>query len=72
MFILSISSTAVIYSAWYMNLPIFSLGWFVYCLSWIPLLMIFVSASKYDHKNRNTHDLPMPIGAQKSHSTMQK
>lgn len=72
MVILSIGSAAVIYSAWYMNLPIFSLGWFVYCLAWIPLLMIFVSADKYDNKNKSTHDLPKPIAAQKSHRAMQK
>jgi len=72
MFILSIGSAAVFYSAWYMNLPIFSLGWFLYCLSWIPLLMIFVSANKYDNKNKSAHDSPRPIEAPKLHRTMQK
>jgi hypothetical protein len=65
MYILSIGSAAVFYSAWYMNLPIFSLGWLFYCLAWIPLFMVFVSANKYDHKNSTKHDLPMPIGSRK-------
>ena len=56
MIILSIGSAAVIYSAWYMNIPIFSFGWFLYCLSWIPLLMIFVSAEKYDKSVEKEED----------------
>ncbi len=72
MFILSIGSAAVIYSAWFINLPIFSLGWFVYCLAWIPLLMIFVSADKYDNKNKSKYDLPRPKAAQKLHRAIQK
>ena len=65
MFILSIASAAIFYSAWYMNLPVFSLGWFFYCLAWVPLLMAFVSANKYDHENESTHDIPIPMGSRK-------
>ncbi len=72
MVILSIGSAAVIYSAWHLNLPIFSLGWFVYCLAWIPLLMIFVSADKYDNQHKSSHDLPRPKVTHKLHRTMQK
>ena len=72
MVILSIGSAAVIYSAWHMNLPIFSLAWFVYCFAWAPLLMIFVSADKYDNKHKSTHDLPRPKAAHKLHRAMHK
>ena len=67
MVILSIGSVAVIYSAWHMNLPIFSLGWIADCLAWIPLLMISVSADKYDNENKSTHDLPRSKADQKVH-----
>jgi len=57
MFIISIGSAAVIYSAWHMNLPVLSLGWIAYCPAWIPLLMILVSADKYDNEIKSMHDL---------------
>lgn len=52
-FVLSLVSIAVFYSAWYLNLPIFSSEWCLYCIAWLPLIMIFVSAYKYDNKNKS-------------------
>ena len=51
-FIVITGSTAVFYSAWYLNIPMFSLDWFLYCIAWIPLLILFVSAYKYDIKKK--------------------
>ena len=56
-FILSIGSTAVFYSAWYMNLPFLSLDWFLYCLAWVPLAVLLISVYKYDQKKKSAHDL---------------
>lgn len=67
-FILSIGSAAVFYSAWYMNLPIFSLGWFAYCLAWTPLFTIFMSANKYD--NENTKETLEQTAAHKAQRTI--
>ena len=43
---------AIFYSAWYMNLPILSLNWFLYCLAWVPLTVLFISVYKYDQKRK--------------------
>jgi len=71
-FIIPIGSLAVFYSAWYLNLPIFSSDWFLYCFSWTPLLLIFVTAYKYDTKNdiknKRTHERAVPA----LHNSMQK
>ena len=69
MFILSIGSAAIFYSAWFMNLPVFSSGWFMYCAAWIPLLMIFMSADKYDREN--TQELSKQKTTQKLHRAVQ-
>lgn len=55
--ILSTGSLAVFYSAWHLNLTMFSLEWFLYCIAWTPLLMLFIAAYKYDKTKINTHDL---------------
>ena len=47
----------VFYSAWQMKVPFLSLGWFLYCLSWIPLTMLFISVHKYDSKKKKTYNL---------------
>jgi len=69
MFILSIGSAAVLYSAWHMNLPVFSMGWLLYCLAWIPLLMIFVSADKYDSETKSKYDSPRSKDHTRSHKS---
>ncbi|MEH6457652.1 MAG: hypothetical protein V7749_15095, partial [Cocleimonas sp.] len=50
--IIFIGLTTLFYSAWYINLPLLSLDWFLYCLSWIPLTLIFIASYKYRNKER--------------------
>ena len=54
--VLSIGTTAIFYSAWYMDLPILSLNWFLYFLAWTPLIVMFISKYKYDQKRKRTLD----------------
>ena len=56
--IIFISLTALFYSAWYLNFPFLSLDWFLYCLAWIPLIVILISAYKYDIKKNRKQELP--------------
>ena len=70
-FLLSTASTAVLYSAWHMNLTMFSLDWILYCIAWLPLLMLLASAFKYDQTNKNPSSSSTTIATNKLNSTIQ-
>lgn len=70
-FILSTGLVAVFFSAWYMNLPMFSLDWILYCIAWLPLLMLFVSAFKFDQTNKSSRISSKARATEKLNSPIQ-
>ena len=70
-FILSTGSVAIFHSAWYMNLPMFSLDWVLYCIAWLPLLMLLASAFKFYQTNKSSRISPKVIATIKLNSPMQ-
>jgi len=49
---LFIVTIAILYSASHLNFTFLSTDWFFYCLAWVPLTLLFLSAFKYSRRKR--------------------